>query len=545
MPSRLLALGLLLCLPVASLFAQAYPETHAAPPPAIAAPPAAPPPAHDDHPPHTLMPRASHDALADKVDLSAFRKLAVFSAGRAKIVDTYAREQLQLIYGKSRWKDIDTNRQFDPVFTWLDLMLNKSYYAQRPTIYVEVLELRRSLVTLLPEKDQERWLKYGRLAPNLFLLPEAQQIVDASAADLRLNKARVQVLRAWRAFQASPQALSMLSPPASSDHWTMLGDHAPANNLLMQLAEHWYHGNASKVNQTLNELTVLLTNHNPASYPSMGLRKAEYLYNTTHRFTIGYIAYLIAFIILLIAMNTERRSLRRTGVAFLLIGFAIHCIGFAIRGILSGRWPIHNQYESFIALSWFAAFTGIILMYTKKQLLYGTAAAALGAATLLFANTVEIPSNELGQVPGILATSRILYIHVNIIIASYALIALGFFISLIYLGNYYLKGPNGAALRDLDRAQMVVLQLAFWLLGTGTLLGAYWADHAWGRWWAWDPKETWALITWIIYLIVIHVRFATKRPHLVTAQLSVVGFFVMLWTHWGVNMLLAGLHSYA
>jgi ABC-type transport system involved in cytochrome c biogenesis permease subunit len=100
-------------------------------------------------------------------------------------------------------------------------------------------------------------------------------------------------------------------------------------------------------------------------------------------------------------------------------------------------------------------------------------------------------------------------------------------------------------LADLDQAQMIVLQLAFYLLGVGILLGAYWADHAWGRWWAWDPKETWALITWIVYLIVIHLRFAVQRRALVTAWLSIVGFFVMLWTYWGVNLLLAGLHSYA
>jgi len=100
-------------------------------------------------------------------------------------------------------------------------------------------------------------------------------------------------------------------------------------------------------------------------------------------------------------------------------------------------------------------------------------------------------------------------------------------------------------LADLDKAQLTLMQLAFYLLGVGILLGAYWADHAWGRWWAWDPKETWALITWIVYLIAIHVRFGVRDRGLVTAWLSVIGFVVMLWTYWGVNLLLSGLHSYA
>ncbi|CAG0973693.1 partial Cytochrome c biogenesis protein CcsA, partial [Anaerolineae bacterium] len=101
-------------------------------------------------------------------------------------------------------------------------------------------------------------------------------------------------------------------------------------------------------------------------------------------------------------------------------------------------------------------------------------------------------------------------------------------------------------LHDLDRAQMTVLQLAFWTLGVGILLGAWWADQSWGRWWAFDPKETWALVTWIVYLIVIHLRFTgVRNKPLMTAWMSVVGFIVMIWTYFGVNLLLPGLHAYA
>jgi len=82
-------------------------------------------------------------------------------------------------------------------------------------------------------------------------------------------------------------------------------------------------------------------------------------------------------------------------------------------------------------------------------------------------------------------------------------------------------------------------------LGVGILLGAWWADHSWGRWWAFDPKETWALLTWIVYLITIHARFGVANKALVTAWLSLAGFVVMLFTYFGVNLLLPGLHAYA
>ena len=102
-------------------------------------------------------------------------------------------------------------------------------------------------------------------------------------------------------------------------------------------------------------------------------------------------------------------------------------------------------------------------------------------------------------------------------------------------------------LQDLPDPPVLHAKLAFWTLAVGLMLGAWWADHSWGRWWAFDPKETWALLTWIVYLAVIHLRFAVTGPKraLVTAWMSVFGFFVMLWTYFGVNLLLPGLHAYA
>lgn len=100
-------------------------------------------------------------------------------------------------------------------------------------------------------------------------------------------------------------------------------------------------------------------------------------------------------------------------------------------------------------------------------------------------------------------------------------------------------------LATLDLCNLVVLQLAFWLLGVGIILGAIWADQSWGRPWGWDPKETFALVTWIVYLVIVHVRFITPDKAFWTAVLSILGFFVMLFNWIGVNFFLVGLHSYA
>jgi ABC-type transport system involved in cytochrome c biogenesis permease subunit len=188
--------------------------------------------------------------------------------------------------------------------------------------------------------------------------------------------------------------------------------------------------------------------------------------------------------------------------------------------------------------------------------------------------------NSVGKVAGVL-NDYWLYIHVNIVIWSYALISASFVLGSVYwlsrlwhwiapaeanAGSPALAGAGGGAmsggadadavayltgerrsmLAGLDAANVVILQLAFWLLGAGIICGAIWADHSWGRPWGWDPKETFALVTWIVYLVILHVRVAAPRNKApLTAALAIVGFAVMMFNWIGVNFFLVGLHSYA
>ncbi|MCC7409369.1 MAG: cytochrome c biogenesis protein CcsA [Phycisphaeraceae bacterium] len=531
-------------------------------------------------------------AFAQTVDLSSFRGLAVFDEGRAKILDTLAREKMLAIYGKHYWREmsvdekgeIEPGPRFDPVFTFLDLLIQRQNYMHRPMIYVEVLDLRRTLTAAVVEPEKQRtWLKIARLTPQMFNDPRLQQTLAGLESDLKLQKALGEVAMELETFwNSSLPELAMISPPAqdAQGRWltlSSLAQLADENPTAKQAAEAWrslvmawQKLDAPAVNAQLAELSRLMPLIHPETYPSPQRRGAERLYNATGQFTIGFWAYFLGAVGLLVALGTGRRTMLAWGIGATLLGLLVHTTGLVVRSMLAERgWlPLHNQYESFIALSWFAVVVGLGLAWWRKQIIFAAAGAALGTFTLLFANLVPIPANQIGQVAGILATSNILKIHVTTVMASYGLISLGFFVSLCYLAAYYFRGGRalaiaGAAvatttepvesrpesverlLHDLDAAQMVVLQLAFWILGVGILLGAYWADHAWGRWWGWDPKETWALITWIVYLIVIHVRMGVKQRGITTAWLSVVGFGVMLWTYWGVNLLIAGLHSYA
>ncbi len=558
-----------------------------------------------------ILDKATHDQFAKNLDLTEFRKLAVFDAGRAKIVDTVAREYLSRVYGKERWKDLD-GTTYDPTFTYLDFLLNKPYYFDKPVIYVDVLGLRRELVKHIADEDErEKWLKLGRLEPRMLANQQTAATLADMDRDILMTNALTQLRIAANSYDQPEAMMMFISPEPGGQYWTSLAEviepslTAPGSAKAMtgkapeispiktaaivaaveELRKSWRDADSVGANLALAKLSSAIKAVNPETYPSDFHRSLEYYYNKTQRFTIGYVAYLFATLILLVSFAGQRKWLINTGIGLLFVGISIHTLCILVRMGLSGRWPIHNQYESYIFISWVAVVVGTAIMLLRKQWLFGAAAAALGACTLLVANTVDIPSKDVGQVAGILATSRILYIHVNMVLVSYGLIALGFLLSIFYLVVHYTQGgaivryaqtslgeapvavagggstvgsaggqddadepapgAKSGMLREIDHAQMVVFQLAFYILGVGILLGAYWADHAWGRWWAWDPKETWALITWIVYLIVIHVRFGVKNRGLTTAWLGVIGFFVMLWCYWGVNMLLAGLHSYA
>src|SRR5690606_33573701 len=337
----------------------------------------------------------------------------------------------------------------------------------------------------------------------------------------------------------------------------------PARASTSELADAWRALDAERASAAAAALAAELPRVNAGLYPT-SRRTLELTYNRSNAFEWGYWAYFAATVSLVLAFGTGRRWLIAAGVGLLVLAIGLHAFGFTLRCLVAERFAIQNQFESMTGVSLFAALVGLGLMLWRRQWLFGAAAAATGFLILIFATQTDIPGQHIEREAAILNTSVLLKYHVTTVLVSYGLIALGFIISLFYLGTYYAQRLRGATpalaaaggpgdaeaiaavalggddaappgpaktLADLDTAQMTVLQLAFWTLGVGILLGAWWADHSWGRWWAFDPKETWALATWIIYLIVIHIRFATLRNRaLVTAWLSVLGFIVMLWT---------------
>lgn len=537
------------------------------------------------------------EAFSKAVDLSAMRDLAVYHQGRVKILDTLARETVSTLMGRRDFVDLDVPAgggkvrrvHYDQLFTYLDLAIDPGYYVDRPLIHVEYLPLREAfLERMYSDKDEiEWWKRAGRLKPRL-LVEHLEGVEAKHAFEPAMRQGLERVRGSLLLYQDAWRDLNMVAPASESGAWGHISTLAPeseAGRAVKELGEAWRAGDAGRVNVAVRVLGEHLPKINAPVYPT-ARRGLEAAYNRVNAFELGYWMYALALLLLLISFGTGRRGLMGAGVGVLAIAAGLHAFGFISRCIIAERFAIQNQFESMTGVSLFAALVGIGLMIVRRQPLFGAAAAGVGFMVLLTATQTGIPGVRVEREAAILNTSVLLKYHVTTVLVSYGLIALGFMVSLFYLGAHYSAGlrarsggaelamagggagssatvaalgggeageeagVNGASrarvLGDLDKAHMIILQLAFWTLGVGILLGAWWADHSWGRWWAFDPKELWALVTWIVYLIVIHVRMGgLKDKGLTTAWLSVIGFIVMLWTYFGVNLLLPGLHAYA
>ncbi len=536
--------------------------------------------------------RRKHE-FASKLELGALRELAVNHNGRVKPIDTLARDTIRAIAGRNDYVDFVQRDgemkkvRYDPVFTLLDLVIDPAYYVDRPLIFVNYLPLRGALIDLAVPDDaaqRERWMKLTRVSPRM-VAAHADEVANRYDSIQPYNEGLGEISRALMLWEESGRNFLVIPPGSTDLAWHHLSEGGDAIKAAGEsLGQAWRAHDAEGVNKAAAELAGLVRALGPGSYPSDRMA-LEVTHNRAGAFNWGMWLYALAFISLILAFGTGRKALAWGGTTLLIAAIGMHSFGFVTRCVLAERFAIQNQFESMTGVSLFAALVGTTLMVARRQWLFGAASAGVGFLVLIAASQDVIPGRSIEREAAILSTSVLLKYHVTTVLTSYGLIALGMVVSVMYLIAHYARprvavasgtahsggsqsaggmsvafagaaldpelstenaGPS-RTLSDLDKAQLTILQLAFWTLGVGILLGAWWADHSWGRWWGWDPKETFALVTWIIYLIVIHLRFTMTGPKrgLTTAWLSLVGFIAMVWCYFGVNLMLSGLHAYA
>jgi len=259
------------------------------------------------------------------------------------------------------------------------------------------------------------------------------------------------------------------------------------------------------------------------------------------------VVFIVVLLYLIIRGRSDTNFITRILAVHILIGFLVHTLGLGIRWYISGHSPMSNGYESLLFISWVTVLAG--LLFSRKSFLTLAATAVLASLSLMVAHLSFMDPEITNLVP--VLQSYWLTLHVSVITASYGFLGLGAILSLIVLILYYMVSYNNGkhilkTIDDLTVINFRSLELGLYFLTIGTFLGAVWANESWGRYWGWDPKETWSLITMIVYAFVIHSRMIKGLNSMFAFNaMSLFAFGSVLMTYFGVNYYLSGLHSYA
>ena len=224
----------------------------------------------------------------------------------------------------------------------------------------------------------------------------------------------------------------------------------------------------------------------------------------------------------------------------------MHTLGLIFRWYIAGYAPWSNAYESMIYIAWAGAVAGLI--FFRKSLLAVSATNFVAGITLFVAN-LGFMDPQIGTLVPVLK-SYWLNIHVSVITASYSFFGLSLVLGVVGLLLFILRSDKrkhiDQSILNINAINEISLILGLGLLTIGTFLGGVWANESWGRYWGWDPKETWSLITIVVYTMVIHARLIKRfnNPYTFTV-ITTIGFYAVLMTYFGVNFYLSGKHSYA
>ncbi len=544
--------------------------------------------------------------FASKVDGKALGLTAVQSSGRLTILDTVARERLADMYGSERIDGLPPAVAYMELYLnagkYLDKPVidvpEKSFRQAAENLAGEPLagELRRTHrlppaalldhqgAILLKTTGRATTAELDRATAVTSLRMVLGQLSSRSEHRLALER-----LDGRLSEFLAEEDLDVIYIGGGSwlamDFWSRPGMNTVFDEYKVELAafeQAWRARDASGVNRWLGALEARQSQM--PGYPNLTRRELEWWYNRTYKSTIAWGGFAVAMALLIVAAASGSRRFRRLGMIVLALATTALLLGFITRWILSGReWylpPIMNEFEALVGSALIAAVIGVGIELFRRLNYIGLAAAVYATIALLACFFLPGATGAgIAAMPGIL-NSPVMAVHVAFIILGHAMVGMTLIISLIYLvvlaaggarggatrsagtdlsGNSPVQGaidqvaapptadvPAGA-LATIDRCNLIVAQLAAWMVIVGTALGAYWADFAWGHWWDWDIKETWALITCLVYVAILHARFITsiRWRGLVTAVLCIIGCAVMLFNWLVVNYLFAGKHSYA
>jgi cytochrome c-type biogenesis protein CcsB len=520
----------------------------------------------EDHSGHNhAAPATGYITLSDPAREAAARLTIQDYRGRMKPFDTMAREMVMKIAKRTKFEGRH------PVDQYLSWSLNPYFWLDKPIIAAKFPGLKEVL-GISPETTHVSY--------NSLLTPQGQYRLAAQVQEAHRtpDRDRSKTQRKLISFDERFQLLNMsfrgfnlkFFPVPGDDNNTWLSyqdvtpklgpeQREPYRAAFAALTQGVESGNNGMILDGLNRTRALQAQYGAEVLPSKTVTDAELFYNKSHIFSWMMIPLLGTFLILLpvylvnlFRHHGQRLSFKNPfyalGMALYVFAFVGMIFGYTMRWIASERIPISNGHESLLFIAIAVALAGLVFEFVTRM----SVPAALGGLLTTVVLGVSMLSTfdpAIGPLVPVLV-SYWLNIHVTIITSSYGFLGLAALIGALTLFLLMVKGPGRQnvkeAVESLDKVNMYVLITGLGLLTVGTLLGGVWANESWGRYWGWDPKETWSLITILVYAVVLHFRWIPKMKSIwLHAAGSMAAISSVVMTYFGVNYFLSGLHSYA
>lgn len=488
-------------------------------------------------------------------ELDAVRLVAIQDGGRQKPLDTFAREAARRVTGARPFTGGETVKGLDAVEWTLGMLSDPARWQREPIVRVAHADLRAT-VGLSATRDR---YSYAELVSHEGLLTAIAGIRDKLGRDEPLDPVENEVMALYETLALmgglfSGESLRIVPVTGTSGAWLSIADLAPGaeGSELSQLRDRvgavvaaHARGDRSLLAAASEALRDELRAAGGRRYPEAPNLAREVGYNRLKPFRLSWMLQLAAFLSLLASFPLASRRLGWAGLGLVGLGLLATTYGLWLRTLISGRAPVTNMYETVVFVAWGAVLLALVFEALYHGRVAATCASGLAVVALILADNVPILDGSISPLVPVLRDNMWLTLHVLTITLGYAAFFLAMGLGHLNLG-LFLFAPGKAALgKTLSLFLYRSLQVGTFFLAVGTLLGGVWASYSWGRFWGWDPKETWALIALLGYLAVLHGRLIGWFKEFGLAVGSIVGFLLVLMAWYGVNYVLGtGLHAY-
>jgi ABC-type transport system involved in cytochrome c biogenesis permease subunit len=512
-----------------------------------------------------------------KLDLAEIRRLPVLSGGRFKPFDSYAREVVIAVTGAEKPKRAGADgkeRKTDPMAVYLEWVFDPVAARKVPQIAAPHAGARKLFAAGSDEKKTV--FSYDELAANAAFDAavaaagaKAQEEWNDSERELMMLRRRVREFSdnagigpEWEGVAPELSGGPPMIPPRGSRvpgvkyEWGWLphlssfghpdGPSAEIVAAWARLKRAWTAADSSAFAEAATALRGGIASLGAPEYPAMDRMDREVRYNVVNPFQTAAWYYVLTAFLAIIWVAWRKPWFGFVAALPAVVGLGYHVFGSIERTALSEQALIGNLYESLLFVAGAAMLVGLVfeVIFRSRWVLLASSLLAWVATRVALDNPLFMPPS-IARLKPVLINNFWIHIHVPTMMLSYATLGLAALTAHVWLIMRLFRKDTHPEMRSLATFVYWIIPPGLILLFAGMILGGIWADASWGRFWGWDPKETWAFLSWLVFVVVIHGRWSGWLRDFGTAIGSVIGGLSLLMTYYGVNFFLSGLHSYA